>query len=194
MRDLCLYRGALDGPATSHVQGGPGPQVRTRFRSTSDPECFAMYSVRDGSGRGRGADSPPLVAHENHTLVVVREFRRVPLNASALAMLLFSAQTGGTARVIAALAHWVERAVSVYQPAYLLLAHSLEQPATSVVLAAVHERQALQWGRPSPLSLDAVLPEVRPWLEAAPERYVYCPELMEHPETMPPRPLSPFAV
>jgi hypothetical protein len=184
VRDLCLYRvGAFDGLAGSELEEGPGPQVRTRFRSTSDPECFALYSVRDGSGRGRSATPPPQAAQENHTLVVVREFRRVPLHASALAMFLFTAQPRGTARVIAALAHWVERAVSVYQPAYLMLAHSLEQPATSTVLAAVHERQALQWARPSPLSLDTVLPEVRPWLDADPERYVYCPEAAEHPET-----------
>lgn len=196
VRDLCLYReGALD-PSQVQEGPGPGPQVRTRFRSTTDPECFALYSVRDGSGQGRDADPPSLLALENHTLVVVREFRRVPLHASGLAMLLFTAQPGGAARVIATLAHWVERAVSGYQPAYLLLAHSLEQPATSVLLAAVHEPQALQWARPSPLSLDAVLPEVRPWLDAEPERYVYCPDSVEHSEAAShaPRPLSPFAV
>ncbi|MGH7312478.1 MAG: hypothetical protein ACREJV_04840, partial [Candidatus Rokuibacteriota bacterium] len=87
--------------------------------------------------------------------------------------------------------------VSGYQPAYLLLAHSLEQPETSVVLAAVHERRALQWARPSPLSFDSVLPEIRPWLAAEPERYVYCPESPESPTTAATtlsRLLSPFAV
>jgi len=188
--------GALDGAEPDSRQD-PGPQVRSRFRSTSDPEYFALYSVRDGSGRSVGPGLLPLYAVESHTLVVVREFRRVPLDASGLAMLIFTARTNGTARVIATLAHWAERAVSVYQPAYLLLAHSLEQPQVSAVLAAVHERRALQWARPSPLSLDSVLPEVRPWLDAEPERYVYCPEPVERPETTsltPPRLLSPFAV
>ena len=152
----------------------PGPQVQTRLQSTSGPECFALYSVRDGSGPGRGA-KPPWLAVANHTLVAVREFRRVPLDASALALLLFTARTSAAVRVIAR------------------LAHSLEQPQTSVVLAAVHEGRALQWARPSPLSLDSVLPEVRPWLDAEPERYVYCPESVESPAVTPPL-LSPFAV
>lgn len=191
VRDLCLYRtGPPAGPASLLE---PGPPVQTRFQSTSDPECFALYSMRDGGGPRRGGE-PSWLAMVNHTLVTVREFRRVPLEASALALLLFSAHASGAARVIATLAHWVERAVSGYQPAYLLLAHSLEEPRTCVVLAAVHEGRALQRAHPSPLSLHSVLPEVQPWLEAEPARYDYCPE----PEpAVPPatgRLLSPFAV
>ncbi|MGH7308369.1 MAG: hypothetical protein ACREK6_06715 [Candidatus Rokuibacteriota bacterium] len=193
VRDLCLYR---TGPPTGlDFLPRPGPPVQTRFRSTSDPECFALYSMRDGEGP-RHATEPSWLAMVNHTLVTVREFRRVPLEASALALLLLRAHASAAARVIAALAHWVEGAVSGYQPAYLLLAHSLEQPGTCVVLAAVHERRALQRARTSALSLHSVLPEVQPWLDAVPARYVYYPEPATHPAP-PPAPgrmLSPFAI
>lgn len=173
----------------------PGPPVQTRFQSTSDPECFALYSMRDGTGPRRGAE-PSWLAMVNHTLVTVREFRRVPLEASALALLLFSAHASAAARVIATLAHWVERAVSGYQPAYLLLAHSLEQPRTCVVLAAVHERRALQRAHTSALSLHSVLPEVQPWLDAELARYAYCPEPVEAvaPPPATSRLVSPFAI
>ena len=46
----------------------------------------------------------------------------------------------------------------------------------SVVLAAVHEGRALQAARLTALSIDPLLPEIRPWLAAEPERYDYCPE------------------
>ena len=72
--------------------------------------------------------------------------------------------------MVGTLAHWAERALSTYQPAYLLLAHSLEQPRVSALLAAVHEGRALAWARP--FSVEAILPEVRPGLEEEPERYV----------------------
>jgi len=150
-----------------------GRHVRSRFRSLSDPGAVALYSMRDGSG-GHDVFDPPPPSAESHTLAVVREFRRVPLDASTLRLMLFEAGEGCAARVIGILAHWAERAVSAYQPAYLLLAHSLEQPRISVLLAAVHEGRALAWARP--FSVESILPDVRPWLEEEPERYVYWPE------------------
>ena len=93
-----------------------------------------------------------------HTLVVVREFRRVPLHASALALLLLTARAGSAAPVVAALAHFVERAVSVYQPAYLLLAHSLETPRLSMLMLGVYESAALQAAGATPFSIDTLLP------------------------------------
>lgn len=188
VRDLRLYRTALEGTTPWEIDDalGAGPHVRSRFRSATDPECFALYCVRDAGG-----EPIPLMASETHTLVVVREFRRVPLDASTLALVLFTAGGGSAARVIATLAHWVERAVSAYQPGYLLLARSLEQPRISALLAAVHERRALQWAWPSPFSVESLLPEVTPWLEAEPERYVYCPE---EARPRPYRALSPYAV
>lgn len=187
IRDLRLYREALAAAAPWEIDEAleAGSHVRSRFRSTSDPECFALYCVRDA------ADAAPVLAAEHHTLVPVREFRRVPLDASALALVLFTARVGGAARVIATLAHWVERAVSAYQPAYVLLAHSLEQPQVSALLAAVHERRALQSARPSPFGVESLLPEVMPWLDAAPECYAYCPE-QTRPRSH--RALSPYAV
>lgn len=170
IRELRLYN-AL------HALPAPGadvepPHARSRFRSLADPDRLAEYVVRDASR----APEPPLGAVEDHTLAVVREFRRVPLDASGLALMLFTARPGHAARLIATLAHWVERALSAFQPAYLLLARSLEQPGVSVLLAGVHERRALQHARPSPFSVALVLPEVAPLLGASPERYAYCPE------------------
>jgi hypothetical protein len=177
-RDLCLYRAsaghAIAGRARARAEPDERPHVRSRFRSVSDPERFALYTMRETAG-GAAGDTRPGGA-EHHTLVVVREFRRVPLDASALALLLFTARSGGVARVIAALAGWVERAVSSNDPSYLLLAHSREQPSLSALLAAVHEGRALQAGRPSPFVLGWMLGEVRPWLAAEPDRYAYCPE------------------
>jgi hypothetical protein len=173
IRDLRLYRTALEATAPWEIDEalGAGLHVRSRLRSASDPDAFALYCVRDA-----GAEPVPPMATETHTLAVVREFRRVPLDASTLALVLFTTRGGSAARVIATLAHWVERAVSAYQPGYLLLARSLEQPRISALLAAVHEGRALQRAWPSPFSLESLLPEVSPWLEAAPEYYVYCPD------------------
>jgi hypothetical protein len=177
-RALTLYR---DGPAIADAAWHPaigdplGPHLhaRSRFRSSDDPDCFALYSVRDAAGLGFPAVQGPV---EEHTLIVVREFRRVPLDASGLGLMLFAASPGRAARVIAALAHWVERAVSVFQPNYLLLAHSLEHPSVAALLAGVHAPTALQAAGPTALSLDTVLPEIGPLLEGPPDRYVYCPE------------------
>jgi hypothetical protein len=177
VRDLRLYRtGAFaTWPAMPEDEiGHPVPHVRSRFRSLSDPESAALYSMRDATRTPHPGDTVPLSTAESHTLAVVREFRRVPLDASTLALVLFIAGEGGAARVIATLAHWAERAVSAYQPAYLLLAHSLEQPRIIALLAAVNEGRALAWMRP--FSVESILPEVRPWLEENPERYVYWPE------------------
>jgi hypothetical protein len=147
--------------------------ARSRFRSLGDPQRFALYTVHDAD-----AWSPPTPARDrgDHTLIVVREFRRVPLHASALALLLFSARPGYAAPVLAALAHFVERAVSMYQPAYLLLAHSLEQPRLSALMLGVHECTALQAARATTFSVDSLLPEVEPLLLSRPEWYAYCPE------------------
>lgn len=174
-RALTLYRASDPG-------GGPGPagealHARSVFRSRRDPDCYAVYSIRAGTGARAGAAGPDGAAGAaTHTLVAVREFRRVPLDASSLALLLFLARPGRTPSLVAALADWVEHAVSLYQPTYLLLAHSLERPRVTALLAGVRERRALQWARPAALSLDALLPEVVPWLVDLPEVYLYCPD------------------
>jgi hypothetical protein len=185
-RGLRLYErdtDPLDGDDTGGNAGGAGVRARSRFRSLADPDRFALYSVRDAIPGSLA--SAPL---DDHTLVVVREFRRVPLDASALALTVFTARAGQAAPLIAALAHWAELAVSLYQPAYLLLAHSLEQPRLSALLTGVHESLALQSARPSAFSLDSVLPELRPWLLIEPEWYVYCPDEApaEHAHTVSP--------
>jgi hypothetical protein len=175
IRDLRLYRTEVDNAwPSAGLDDATGRHVRSRFRSLSDPGSAALYSMRDGSGGHDAFDQPPPPGAKTHTLAVVREFRRVPLDASTLRLMLFVAGEGCAARVIGTLAHWAERAVSAYQPAYLLLAHSLEQPCISVLLAAVHEGRALAWARP--FSVESILPDVRPWLEEEPERYVYWPE------------------
>lgn len=142
-------------------------------------------------GGGLPALQPPFAA-EDHTLVVVREFRRVPLDASGLGLMTLMARAGRAARVIATLAHWMERAVSAYQPAYLLLAHSREHPCLSTLLAGVHERRAFEWARSSPLSVDPLLRELESLLEEAPARYAYWSR--GAPAAAAPPLISPYAV
>jgi hypothetical protein len=165
----------------------PRIHARSRFQSVSEPGRYAVYTVHDTEAWSPVDGRPP----GEHTLVVVREFRRVPLHASALALLLLTARAGSAASVVAALAHFVERAVSVYQPAYLLLAHSLETPRLSILMLGVHECAALQAGGSTAFSVDTLLPELEPLLATTPEWFAYCPE----PETQPVRTLvSPYAV
>jgi hypothetical protein len=144
--------------------------ARSRFQSVTDADLFALYAVHE-----LGA-TPPLeaTAARHHTLMVVREFRRVPLDASALALVLFRARAGGAAQVIAIVAHWAERAVSITEPAYLLVAHSREEPRLIALLTGVHECQALAGLRSSAFSVDSLLPDAGPLLMNDPEWYSYC--------------------
>lgn len=179
MRGLRLYQSSR--PGQRDIVGGNDPSdelldphihARSRFQSVAEAGRYALYTVHDteawapGDGRAPGA----------HTLVVVREFRRVPLHASALGLLLLTARAGSAAAVVAALAHFVERAVSTYQPAYLLLAHSRETPRLSVLMLGVHECAALQAAGSTAFSVDTLLPELEPLLAVGPEWFAYCPE------------------
>jgi hypothetical protein len=165
-RGLRLYDTSID------LEPAEDTRACSRFRSVDDPSRFAMYFVCEG------ADSPfGLSFHagaEDHALSVVREFRRVPLHATALGLVVFTARPGRTASLVAALAHFAERAVSTYQPAYLLLARSTDSPGTVVLITGVHERAALVAMQPSAFSLDPLMPEIRSFLDAAPEWYTYC--------------------
>ena len=194
MRGLRLYRALASAGVLDRVQNGEDIfdthiHARSRFRSQEDPTRFAVYTVHDAE-----AWAPPTPVSEpgDHTLIVVREFRRVPLHASALAMLLLNARPGYSAPVLAALAHFVERAVSVYQPAYLLLAHSLEQPRISALMMGVHECAALAAASPAAFSVEALLPELEPLLTLRPEWFRYCPE--PEAKTVTSRLVSPYAV
>jgi len=173
IRELRLAHG-LDVARIAWDHHAAPAHACSRFRSLTEPDRFAQYSVRDASA-ARAVEAPRSDV-QDHTLAVVREFRRVPLDASGLALMLFRARPGRAAQLIAALAHWVERALSTYQPAYLLLARSREQPSLAALLAGVHERRALQSARPSAFSVALVLPEIVPLLEATPSRYAYCPD------------------
>jgi hypothetical protein len=157
--------------------------ARSRFRSVADPDLFAVYAVHEV-----GATPPPeTFAASHHTLMVVREFRRVPLDASALGLALFRARGGHVAGAIAAVAHWAERAVSLSEPAYLLVAHSLEEPRLIALLTGVHECRALAGSRASAFSVDSLLAEAGPLLMADPEWYAYCaPRLAETPQLISP--------
>jgi len=194
MRGLKLYRsiGSVDprhGLEADDDLLDPRIHARSRFRSQADPTRLALYTVHDAE-----AWAPATAVSEpgDHTLIVVREFRRVPLHASALVMLLLTARPGCSAPVLAALAHFVERAVSTYQPAYLLLAHSLEQPRVSALMMGVHECTALAAAKPAAFSVEGLLPELEPLLILRPEWFSYCPE----PEVraLPSRLVSPYAV
>jgi hypothetical protein len=145
--------------------------ARSRFRSLARPTWYASYSVHSAEA----APGLPLSPGE-HTLLAVREFRRIPLDASSLGLAVFRARPGRAVPVVAALADFVERAVRLYQPGYLLLAHSLEDPRTSLLLTAVRESDRLGAAAPAAFDLDGILGELTPMLVAAPERYAYCPE------------------
>jgi hypothetical protein len=160
--------------------------ARSRFRSVTDASRCALYSVHNADG----APGLPLSPGE-HTLVAVREFRRVPLDASSLALTLFHARPGRAVPAVAALAGFVERAVGLYQPGYLLLAHSLEDPRTSLLLTAVRDSVSLGAAAPAAFSLDELLQELNPLLAATPEHYEYCPEPEAASLT---GPVSPYAV
>jgi hypothetical protein len=181
MRGLRLYQSSR--PGQSDVLGGSDPgdelelldpriHARSRFQSVGEPGRYALYTVHDTEAWALTEGRAP----GEHTLVVVREFRRVPLHASALGLLLLTARAGSAAAVVAALAHFVERAVSTYQPAYLLLAHSLETPRFSILMLGVHECSALQAAGATAFSVDRLLPELEPLLTTAPEWFSYCPE------------------
>jgi hypothetical protein len=166
--------------------------ARSRFRSVGDPDRFALYSVHNADSAPLLALSAPAADSEGeHTLVAVREFRRIPLAASSLALTLFTARPGRAVQVVAAIAHFVERAVDVYQPGYLLLAHSLEEPRTCLLLMAVHDSAALSAAATAAFSLDGLLVELAPLLSRAPEMYEYCPEHAAEPVL---GAVSPYAV
>lgn len=146
-----------------------------------------MYVVHEPGARG--ADEPG-----DHTLVVVREFRRVPLHASALGLVLFAARLGREAQVVAALAHFAERALSLYQPPYLLLARSLEQPGITMLLTGVQASALLESGGATVFSVDHLLPELTPLLAAEPEYYAYSPEREPESRSLFSSAVSPYAV
>ena len=95
MRGLRLYSTALGKPSRIYDERDENDDLldarvhaRSRFQSVDDPDRFALYAVHD-----LGAP-PPLepFGGDHHTLRVVREFRRVPLDASALALTLNGVQ------------------------------------------------------------------------------------------------------
>jgi hypothetical protein len=181
---LRFYAAADDPPAPPVRFSDPVLErvhARSRFRSLGDRGRLALYSVHDADGAAVLPFAPPLGERSRggpgrHTLIAVREFRRVPLDAASLALTVFTARPGRAVPVVAALAHFVERAVDLYQPGYLLLAHSLEEPRTSLLLTAVRDSLALGPAATAAFALDEVLPELDPLLEAPPECYEYCPE------------------
>ena len=145
--------------------------ARSRFRNVVDHSRFALYSVHHSEGIAGRSSRPG-----EHRLIAVREFRRVPLDASTLGLTVFTARPGRVAQVVAALAGFVERSVDLYQPAYLLLARSLEQPRTSLLLAAVRDSAALSAAAPAALNLQELRAELDPLLSTLPECYAHCPE------------------
>lgn len=174
IRGLRLYRTTGDdstlAPSLYDLEDTPLDHVHARsvFRSVRHPDRYAVYFVHEP-----GETMPQTPG--DHTLVVVREFRRVPLHASALGLVIFAARLAREAQVVATLAHFAERALSLYQPPYLLLARSLEQPGIIGLLTGVQATSMLDTGAPTPFSVDHLLPELMPHLAADPELYAYFP-------------------
>ena len=191
IRGLRLYRTTGEDPAREtsiHALDdalADNVHARSLFQSVQHPDRYAMYFVHEP---GETIFETP----GDHTLVVVREFRRVPLHASALGLVIFAARLGREAQVVATLAHYAERALSLYQPPYLLLARSLEQPGIIALLTGVQATSMLESGLATPFSVDHLLPEVSPLLAAEPEFYGYSPE--PQPETVVSLTVSPYAV
>lgn len=160
-----------DEGATGYA--APPAHARSRFRSLTNPHRVALYSLSEPPA----ADAVLVrLGSDDHSLMAVREFRRVPLYASALSLTLFTARSGRAAEAVAAIAHFVERAVSVWEPSYVMLAQSLEQPRISVLITGVHEGHALAGAAAGAFSLRGLMPELRPMLEDAPEAFEYCRE------------------
>ena len=170
IRGLRLYRTTAGAAPPEPAEAGP-VQARSRFQSVHHPDRHAEYTLR-------GPDDPATrrIGRGDHTLAVVREFRRVPLHASALGLVLFAARLGREAQVVATLAHFAERALSVYQPPYLLLARSIEQPGITALLTGVQSSLLLDLPASTLFSLEDVLPELAPRLAGDPEWYAYAPE------------------
>jgi hypothetical protein len=180
VRGLKLYHADTPGAPVTEAStdaGRSGIRARSRFRSVLHESRYAVYTVRETESQESWIPRSPVEAWVGeHSLSVVREFRRVPLQASALNLALFTAQPARAASVVATLAHFAEQAVSLYQPSYLLLAHSREAPWVSTLVMGVQEGAALLAASPAAFSLDALLPELRPMLAADPEWYAYDPE------------------
>ena len=178
IRGLRLFRGSdantlpPDDDVSTAIDGHV--HARSRFRSVRHPERVATYSLHEsGPADFQGPG--------DHHLVVVREFRRVPLQAAALGLVLFIARAGREAAVVAALAHFAERAVSLYQPPYLLVARSLEQPGISMLLAGAQAGPGLGAAPLLPFSLADLDREIAPLLAAEPEWYAYAPAAASDP-------------
>src|SRR5262249_18896313 len=118
-RALQLYAVGGGGahPPAALVASPLGRCVRPRspFPRTGDRSRFAVYSVHNASEITRSA-----ARAGEHLLVAVREFRRVPLDASSLVLTVFTAWPASAVQVVAALAEFVERAVVAHQPGYAL--------------------------------------------------------------------------
>lgn len=189
IRGLRLYRStseALDWRDDTLARPSDGfVHARSRFQSVRHPDRFAVYAVHEPG-------ETFVEAPGDHTLVVVREFRRVPLHASGLGLVLFAARLGCEAQMVATLAHYAERALSHYQPPYLLLARSLEQPGITMLLTGVQATALLDTGGATPFSVDHMLPELEPLLTADPEYYAYAPDVT--PESLFSSAVSPYAV
>lgn len=176
-RGLTFWEPTLDLPGdavsvalTTEVAEGPLPYARSRFRSRTNARRFALYSMAEMPD-----PSSVLVrlGSDDHSLAVVREFRRVPLYAASLSLAVFTARPGRAAEALAALAHFVEHAVSRWEPAYLMLARSEEQPCLSVLMAGVPDTRALAGVTSSTFRLDGLMPELGPLLTGEPEIFDY---------------------
>jgi hypothetical protein len=172
MADDASTAPSFDDTADLALDGHVHVHARSRFRSVRHPDRFAVYSLHQA---GETVIEP--MTGGDHTLAVVREFRRVPLQASALGLVLFAAKAGREAAVVATLAHFAERALSHYQPPYLLLARSLEQPGITILLAGIQGTSILDSYASSAFSVDPLLPELTPFLVTDPEWYGYAPDL-----------------
>jgi hypothetical protein len=170
IRGLRLYRATADAAPPEPAEAD-GIQARSRFRSVRHPDRRAEYTLR---APGEPPTEP--MGRGDHTLAVVREFRRVPLRASGLGLVVFAARLGREAHVVATLAHFAERALSVYQPAYLLLGRSIEQPGIIALITGVEDRRVLDGREATPFSVEEILRELAPFLAGEPDRYAYAPD------------------
>lgn len=169
IRALCLYRrdgGGRPSDPLGDFRLDTHVHACARFRSLEDPERGALYAVGETGPRvrpGQRAWTCRRRGHVEHALIAVREFHRVPLRASSLALTLFAARPGRAVSVVATLACFIERAVDSYRPGYLLLAYSMREPWVSMLLTSLRGTQGF--------SLEELRAEVGPLLQTPPERY-----------------------
>jgi hypothetical protein len=155
------------------------------FQGSEHHDHLALYTGwEDAAARAEGLDGAlgvrldPLMSRTllfpplDHTLKMIREYRRLPLDETVLGLSALQAKRGRAADLTAALSRVVEQGIGLFSPSYLLFAHSQEVPDFHVIVVGVREVEALEGYRRFQVrqweSLAALLEDTPAWFVAHP--------------------------